>query len=225
MAISAEQPLSHFPVLHTSSLDEACDVVTRFYLPHALTPVGSTQLDASLNAYEGRSLTVGYLTYHADTKLTMPPAENTYHINLTTVGTTYASRQDGARAITEAEVSGLVLLPNQRTTVTWAPDAEQFILKVPRARLESHLADLIGRPVKDVINFDFSIDFTTPQGRSLLASVQFLARELDRPGGIAEMPLAREELETFTLSQLLIAARNPYVDELTRPAEACASAD
>ena len=45
--------------------------------------------------------------------------------------------------------------------------------------------------------------------------MEFLARELDRDGGIAETPLAREQLEAFVMTQVLLAVRNSYTDLLT----------
>jgi transcriptional regulator GlxA family with amidase domain len=81
--------------------------------------------------------------------------------------------------------------------------------------LESHLADLVGRPVSAPIDFDFGFSTESPRGRSLLAAVEFLARELDRPGGITETPLAREQLEAFVMTQVLLAVRNSYTDLLT----------
>ena len=214
------QPLSRFPVAHTSKLDEAREAVTKVYLPHRLDSADGDRLRMTLNAAEAARFTVGFLVYGATTRLDMPPTENSYHINLTTRGRTFASRTDGSRAVTAAHSSGLVLLPDQLNTVRWTADAEQLILKVPRWRLESHLADLIGHRVDSVIDFDFSFDLTTACGSSLLSAVEFLARELDRPGGVAEMPIAREQLETFVLTELLSAVPNPYTGELVRPAEA-----
>jgi AraC-like DNA-binding protein len=212
-------PLSQFPIVNTSKLDEARDAVTRVYLPHRLDSADGDQLRMTLNAAEAARFTVGFLAYGAKTRLDMPPTENSYHINLTTKGKTFASRTDGSRAVTAAHSSGLVLLPDQLNTVRWTADAEQLILKVPRWRLESHLADLIGHRVEEVIDFDFQLDMTTSCGRSLLSAVEFMARELDRPGGIAEMPIAREQLETFVLTELLSAAPHPYTSELARPAD------
>ena len=107
-----------------------------------------------------------------------------------------------------------MLLPDQLNTVRWTPDAEQLILKIPRTRLESHLADLVGHPVAGPIDFDFGFSTQSPRGRSLLASVEFLARELDRDGGITETPLAQEQLEAFVMTQVLLAVRNSYSDLL-----------
>lgn len=212
-------PLRNFRILRTGDLDEARNAVADIYLQHRLDSTQSDRLDMTLNAIEERLFTAGYLAYGAEATLEMPPTEVNYHVNLTTAGSTNALRADGTRASTQARRSGLILHPQQTTTVDWASDAEQFILKVPRTSLESHLSDLLGRQVKSVIDFDFTLDLATPAGASLLASVEFFVRELDRPGGIADMPLARDQLESFIMSQLLAAADHPYRDELLAPSE------
>lgn len=212
----AVRPLSRFPVVGTNSLEEARDAVTRVYLPHDLT-AAHDRLDMTLNAVSDRHFTLGYLTYQAATELVMPATENCYHVNLTTAGQTYADRSDGGRERTAGQERGVVLSPVQRNTVRWRPDAEQLILKIPRASLEGHLGELLGQPVTDVLDFEFGLDLTTPAGRSLLSSVRFLADELNRPGGLAEMPLAREQLEAFVMTQLLHAGRHQYADDLLTP--------
>ena len=205
--------LRNFPVLATTAVDEARDAVTDVYLPHALQAENGV-LRMRLNAARQRRFTLGFLAYGAHAELGMPPTETTYHVNLTTRGKTFAERGDGARAVTAARTSGVVLLPEQFNTVRWTPDAEQLILKIPRTRLESHLADLVGRPVARPIDFTFGFTTATARGRSLLAAVEFLARELDRPGGIADTPLAREQLEAFVMTQVLLAVPNSYSDLL-----------
>ena len=214
-----ECPLESFPVMATRSLEEARDAVTRVYLPHELT-AKSDRLDMRLNALSDHHFTLGYLTYQAATELVMPPTETCYHVNLTTAGSTDADRTDGARERTLAEQRGLVLNPQQRNTVRWTPEAEQLILKIPRSSLETHLGDLLGRPVTEVVDFAFGLDLSAGAGRSLLRAVRFLAEELDRPDGLAQMPLAREQLEAFVMTQLLHAGTHQFTDALRAPAEA-----
>ena len=211
-------PLARFPIIGTDSLEEARDAVARVYLPHELT-AAHDHVDMHLNAVSDRYLTLGFLTYQAETTLTMPPTEDCYHVNLTTAGYTQADRSDGARVRTEARLSGAVLNPTQRNTVHWSADAEQLILKIPRSSLESHLGDLTGTSVAEVVDFDFGLDLTDAPGQSLLNAVEFLARELDRPGGLAEMPLARDQLEAFVMTQVLHAGRHQFTEALAAPAE------
>jgi AraC-like DNA-binding protein len=199
-------------IIGTHDLEEARDAVTRIYLRHDL--VGGDAMDMKLNAVTDRHMTLGYLTYQADTELVMPPTEDSYVVNLTVVGHTKAERSDGGREVTVANERGLVLSPQQRNRVHWSPDAEQLHLKIPRTSLESHLSDLIGEPVTGVIDFDYGLDLTTGPGRSLLRSVQFLASELDKPDGLGELPLAREQLEAYVLTSLLHAGRHQFSDAL-----------
>jgi AraC-like DNA-binding protein len=214
-----EKPrLTRFPVLRTKNLDEARDAVTRVYLDHELT-VPNNALNMTLNAVSLRLFTLGYLTYKSYAKTIVPPPGYCYHLNLTLAGRAYADRTDGDRATTRARSSGIVLSPNQQHTARCSPDAQQLILKIPRQSLENHLGDLLGRRVHEVIDFDFGIDLTTGRGSTLLASVEFLARELDRPGGLADMPAAREQLEAFVMTQLLHTGRHQFADELAAPAE------
>jgi AraC-like DNA-binding protein len=208
--------LTRYPVLGTRSLEEAREAVTRVYLDHELS-APDDRLEMTLNATADRLFTLGYLTYKSCAKLVMPPTEDCYHVNLTVAGRTDATRTDGERETTLARSSGLVLLPDQANTVRWSPDAEQLILKIPRSSLENHLAEHLNRPVHEVLDFDFGIDLSTAAGSTLLASVEFFARELDRPGGLADMPIAREQLEAFVMTQLLHSGRHQFTDLLAAP--------
>ncbi len=214
----AGRPLARFPVIATRSLEEARDAVTRVYLPHDLT-AADDRVDMTLNAVSNHHFTLGFLTYHASTELVMPPTEHCYHVNLTTAGQTDADRTDGARERTVAGERGLVLSPVQRNTGGGTPEAEQLILKIPRSSLETHLGDLLGEPVTKVVDFAYGLDLSTGAGRSLLKAVRFLADELDRPDGLAEMPLACEQLEAFVMTQLLHVGQHQYTDALRAPAE------
>jgi AraC-like DNA-binding protein len=169
------------------------------------------------NATASGHMTLGYLTYQAEAELTMPPTEDCYIVNLTIAGATRGSRGDGVRERTAGNERGLVLSPVQNHRVQWTADAEQLHLKISRARLESHLADLVGKPVTKVIDFGFGVDLTSGPGRGLLRSVCFLAAELDRPAGLAEMPFARAQLEAYVLSSLLYAGRHQFSAVLADP--------
>jgi len=208
-----EEYLASAPVIDTQNLEQAREAVTRIYLRHDL--IGRDDaMHMRFNAVSDRHMTLGYLTYQAETELIMPATEDFYIINLTVVGDTKAARSDGGREVTVANERGLVLSPVQTNRVIWSPDAEQLHLKIPRASLESHLSDVLGKPVTEVVNFDFGLNLTTGPGRALLRSVQFLATELDKPDGLGEMPLAREQLEAYVLTSLLHAGRHQFSDAL-----------
>ena len=208
--------LASAPVVATHSVEEAREAVSRIYLRHNLSSRDGA-LNMRFNATAGGHMTLGYLTYQAEAELTMPPTEDCYIVNLTIAGATRGSRGDGVRERTAGNERGLVLSPVQNHRVQWTADAEQLHLKITRARLESHLADLVGKPVTKVIDFGFGVDLTSGPGRGLLRSVCFLAAELDRPAGLAEMPFARAQLEAYVLSSLLYAGRHQFSAVLADP--------
>lgn len=208
--------LASAPIVATHSVEEAREAVSRIYLRHTLISRDGV-MSMRFNASAGDHLTLGYLTYQADAELTMPPTEDCYIVNLTVAGVTRGSRSDGVRDRTVGEERALVLSPVRSHRVQWNAEAEQLHLKISRARLESHLADLLGAPVTKVVDFDFGIDLTSGPGRGLLRSVCFLAAELDRPAGVAGMPLARGQLEAYVLSSLLYAGHHQFSAALADP--------
>lgn len=213
-----ERPLNNFPVVHTTNADEAQEAVTQIYLPHRVTPKANGSIDMVLNAHGDRDVTVGYLTYQAEITLEMPAAEDFYHLNLTTQGKTSGFREDNHSAETKAGQSGLLLMPDRANTVRWSADAEQIILRFSRNRLENYALDLLGSRIGRPIEFDFGVDLTTARGKSLLASAEFMAGELNRVGGIAENPLVVDQLESFIMSNLLLAVPNSHSAALLTPA-------
>jgi AraC-like DNA-binding protein len=213
------KPLNRFPVIHTTDLDEARNAVSDVYLPHHLVRAAAGPMAMTLNACGTRDLTIGYLTYQAETTLHMPAPGDFYHLNLTTTGETVGSRKDHKTAGTTAGRSGLLLMPDRDCSVKWSSDAEQLILRFSRSKLENHASDLLGQSTGEKpVEFDFGVDLTTARGRSLLASAEFMAAEMNRVDGIAEHPLIVDQLESFIMSNLLLAVPNTYTATLASPA-------
>lgn len=216
----ASKPLSRFPVVHTTNADEARDAVSHVYLPHYIVGGSAQPMDMTLNAFGNEGVTMGYLTYGAETTVQMPAPQDYYHLNLTTAGHTAGSRADGRRAETVGGQSGLLLMPNRDCKVRWSADAEQIILRFSRSRLENHLSDLLGQRIDDPVELDFGVDLSTARGRSLLASAEFMVAEMNRAGGIADIPLVVDQLESFVMSNLLLAVPNRHSETLATPAPA-----
>jgi AraC-like DNA-binding protein len=203
------------PLLVTRDLDEAREIITDVYIPHDLE-TRDGPLDFKLRYLASERLTVGHLIYGADSELLVPPMIDCYHMNLTLSGRTMVS-QRGRRADTQALCGGVLFSPTDPFTVRWSPEATQFAVKLPRRSLEAHLGKLVNRPIEQPIHFDLGFDLATPVGQSLLSAVKFLRDELARPGGIATMPMARDQLESLVLTQLLLTIPNSYTDQLRTP--------
>ena len=213
------EPLARHSIMQTGDVEEARHVVTEVYVPHELDSLGGRPLDARLNVVASPTLTLGYLVYGADAALTLPPLRHCYHVNLTLTGTTTATRRGGRdRVVTSGLRNGVVLLPSEDSTVSWTPEATQYVMKFPRGSLEEHLGGLLGHPVTETIDFDVTMDLTRGPGARLLSAVRFLQTEIDRPGGLLDAPLAREQVESYVQTALLLGVSNSYSDELSRPA-------
>lgn len=204
------------PLLVTRDVEEARDYITDVYIPHDLETRDGKVLDFRLRYLASERLTVGHLVYGADAELLVPPMRDCYHMNLTLHGQTMVS-QGGRRACTRATSSGVLFNPTDPFTVRWSPDAVQYAVKLPRRSVEAHLSKLINQPVERPISFDLGVDLTSAAGQSLLSTVHFLRQELARPGGIATMPAARDQLESLVLTQLLLTIPNNYTDQLRAP--------
>lgn len=210
--------LERYSVTRTTSVDEAREAVAEVYLanqPH----VTGTKLDMRLNAWGDHDFTLGWLTYGAGTRLEMPEASSHYHFNLTTRGATSGRRSDGVEGETQAGRGGLALVPNRSTIVNWDSSAEQLIFRLSRSKLERFASDLTGTHVDAPIEFNFDFNTVGGQAESVFASAEFLARELDRDGGIAENLILVEQLEAFVMSNVLFAIPNTLSELLHEPAK------
>jgi len=200
-------------VFATRDPEEASQLITSVYVPHELRSRDGQPLNFKLRYLTSPRLTLGHLRFGADSEVLVPPMESCYHLNLTLSGATQAI-QAGRGVATEPGKIGVMFSPRERRAVRWSPDAVQYAIKIPRASMESQLAALIGRPVDRPIEFALGFSLTTPQGQSLLAAVAHLRTEISRAGGISESPLVRAQLESYVLSQLLMAIPNDHRDLL-----------
>lgn len=192
------------PVLavETQDLDEARRCIRDVFTPHELVFRGRAAVDLHLRYAESPRLTVGHLQYGADVKVDVPPPESCYHLALPVRGAANIGQGDELVGI-EAGCHAAMLSADRPLSVHWSPDAVQYIVKVSRESLECQLARLTGRPITRPIRFGLRFALDTPGAQALLSSVDFLWRELDRPGGIGAVPMAREHLERAVLTQLL----------------------
>lgn len=193
--------------------DDAGSTSQPLLTTHDLATRDGRTLDFRLRYLDSERLTVGHLVYRADAELLVPPMRECYHLNLTLQGRTMNS-QRGRWAATSAGNSGVLFSPTDSFTVRWSPEAMQYAVKLPRRSVEAHLGKLVHQPVERPISFALGFDLTSPAGQSLLSTVHFLRRELARPGGIATMPTARDQLESLVLTQLLLTVPHDHAELL-----------
>lgn len=214
---TSTDPLRQHGRLRTADAGLAQQVVADVYEPHVLEPIGSDRLDARLNAVQLGGLTLGYLTYGTEARITLPPSERWYHINITLSGSSRIARENGQQGTTTGLAGAAILLPHHAQTIDWAADAAQFALKIPRADLEGHLAGLARKKILDPIDFDLVVNLESPAGKGLLRCIEFVRAEWDEGGILARNGDSRRQLESMILTNLLVAATGPHQRLLEQP--------
>lgn len=214
---AGDEPLRRHGRLRTRDVALAEQIVAEVYEPHTLTPLNGAPMDARLNAVQNGGLTLGYLTYGTDVRITLPPSEHWYHVNITLAGSSRVRREGGCHGTTSGLRGAAILLPHRAQTIDWAADTAQFALKIPRPDLEGHLAGLIRRRVTGPIEFDLVASLESPAGQGLLRCVDFVRAEWDEDGILARHPQSRRHLESMLLTSLLIAAPGPHQRLLREP--------
>ncbi|WP_327049463.1 AraC family transcriptional regulator [Microbispora sp. NBC_01189] len=207
---ASEEPLRQHGRLRTGDAALAEQVVAEVYEPHTLRPLDGTSLDARLNAVQNGGLTLGYLTYGTEARITLPPSDHWYHVNITLAGSSRVAREGGERGTTSGMGSAAILLPHRAQTIDWAADAAQFALKIPRADIEGHLAGLVRKTIDKPIDFDLVMNLESPAGRGLLRCIEFVRAEWDEGGILARDAGSRRQLESMILTNLLVAASGPH---------------
>ncbi len=199
-------------VVSTRDVDEANQLLTDVYVPHRLRS-RETALNFKMRYVQSSRLTLGHLRMGADAEVLVPPMQSCYHVNLTLSGGTDAA-QGSLRTETTRGGNGAMFVPREPRSVRWSPDAVQYAIKIPRGSLEGQLSALLGHPIERPIDFDLGFDTGSPRGQSLLAAIAHLRSEVSRAGGLADSPLVRAQLESYVLSQLLLAVPHEHLDSL-----------
>lgn len=220
---TSEEPLRQHGRLRTGDVDLAQAVVAEVYEPHTLIPVDRNGLDARLNAVQLGGVTLGYLTYGTEARITLPPSEHWYHINITLSGSSRVARDNGDRGTTQGMAGAAILLPHCGQTIDWAADAAQFALKIPRADLEGHLAGLARTQVAGPVDFDLVVNLDSPAGKGLLRCIEFVRTEWEEGGILAQNGECRRQLESMILTNLLVAATGPHQELIQQSAGAAKS--
>jgi AraC-like DNA-binding protein len=192
---------------HTGDVDAAIEQVTKTFARHEVQLANVRDLDFQLDLAPASRLTVARMSYGTEAVIHGPPMQLCYHVNLPVTGESVVA-QNGVRSTIAGGQAGSVFGPRYPVMVAWSAGSWQYHIKIPTELLEAHAAKLTGVPVQDGIRFDVDFDLRGGLGSALLATTAFLYSELNRPGGLATVPSACQELESALMTQLLMAVPN-----------------
>ena len=206
---------AHYTWRTTDDRDEAEKVVSELYLPNRLDlSKGSAPLVMEVAGLRLGALTAGRLSYGRRVRLRTADAEN-FHVNIPLRGRA-ASRSGTGGAAATGPGEGLVFSPGEPAEMSWSANCEQLCLMVPRACLEAELEQLLGRPLRGRLSFDFAADLRGPLGMRWRTVLNLLVDELDHPTAVAQHPLVGRHMEGLVLDGLLLGQRHSHSDAATR---------
>jgi AraC-like DNA-binding protein len=189
--------------LQTADPDRARDLISQEFAEHEMLLPEGHGVKFEIDLAHSQQMTLGRLTYGANTVLEAAPLSDYYNMNLPTTGRS-AAVQNGVKRDTVAKEAGVMLVPSSPLTVEWSRDAVQYLVKLHRGRLEAHAAKLSGTRIHEELRFDLSFSMQSPSGQALLATTEFFFSELKRDGGIETMAPARYAIESSLMTQILM---------------------
>jgi AraC-like DNA-binding protein len=217
--MAATAPLARYRVLATSRLDEARDKVARYFWPHRIEFEGGRRsLSASFHHAPVAGSSLNFIRYGADTYIDAGEQPDCYMFKYAAFGPLEAIRERERHDVKPGQL--IVSGPRSGLKVRFARATGLLIFKVPRPRLEQHLAAMLGdRPVGRVTFRDGAVEQNGAMA-SYVRALHFLRAELDTADSLARSPLAAIEYEEFLLSALLRAWPHDASEKLESPDEA-----
>jgi AraC-like DNA-binding protein len=195
----------------TDDRDEAERLVTELYLPNRLDlPPGSARLGMEVAGLRLGALTAGRLTYGRAVRLRTADAQN-FHMNIPLRGGAI-SRTGSGEPVRTGPGEGLVFSPGAPADISWSADCEQLCLMIPRACLEAELEQLIGRPIRGRLTFDFAADVCSPVAQRWQTVLSLLVDELKHPTNVGWNAHVGRHIEGLVLDGLLLSQPHSHSD-------------
>jgi AraC-like DNA-binding protein len=205
-------PLETHEAFHTSDVDQARDFVARAFCAHKLELLDGSRIDARQNSAGLGNVSLHYLDYGADVRISPQPLESFFLVQIPLAGV--AEAKCGDAQVVSTPLLATVLGPHEPVTMRWTPGTPHLIVRVDRTALENKAARMIGRSLKAALAFELGMRLDTPTAISMRHFVDMLRVELETDHGLAQQPLIATQLEDLVMTSLLMSAPNNYADRL-----------
>jgi AraC-like DNA-binding protein len=203
------------PDVHTTSVAEASEILSRVYVPTSVTPTGYGHVNLRLNAIQLPGLTAGIVHLGADAVVAAADVGD-YFVNVTLSGWAVNRWVDGGCETTTVG-SAAVFSPGTPAGVTWSGDCGQLCMKVGRVEMQRQLEALLNRPLRTPLRFARRFDLATPKAGNWFGLVRILAGEAGKGDGILGHRLAVANLQQLLVQGLLLIQPHNYTEVLLSP--------
>jgi len=202
--VSAQARLVEFARVATASVDDAAEAIGRIFCPHDLKPVNHSAPDfcALHNCAGFDGFSVNYVAYGGCVTIDPGCLDRFFLLQIPLRGSVRVCT--AAREVTASPGRTASLLsPTTPTKMTWYQDCAQLILLIERRTIEQRAAALAGTALRPV-EFNPSVDLTTPIGSALCGQIEHLVATAERLGpGKSLSPVATANWRETMLGALL----------------------
>jgi AraC-like DNA-binding protein len=197
---------------------EASAAAARFHHEHRLAILGDPHaLAMSVDAASLGPITLGWLSFDADTRVDAEPPADAYHVNLVSAGQTRA--YCGSDQMVATSTRGMIFRPDRPTGFAgWRSPGHMLAIKIERHALEDELQQLLHRPVTGPIPFELALDLSHRAAADWNRLVCTLATGLFDPSSLFRQPIMAVPLVHAILSGLLLSADHDLRAQLDAPA-------
>jgi len=210
------EPLAGHRLFRTNDLDEAREQVARLFCPHRLELCGrDAQLDTVQNAARLRHVSLHYLDYGADVRITPGQLETFFLIQMPLWGS--AEIACGNECIVSTPVRPSVPSPTEHLDMRWKAGTPQLIVRIDRSALERALWKMLGYLGSAPLRFELGLDLDPKGSTTWRRAVRLLREEVEGDGALFVRESAARELENLVMTAILVGHRSNYSDLLGAP--------
>ena len=200
----------------TSDLDEARQALGSTYADHEIHPRHSGPIRFQHWFSRVERLNLGSTNVQGDVRITAPPPQAFYILNLVTCGHVAVTYGRTSTVLTPGR--GVAMGPTESFEYEdWSEDCMVFGVRINRDDLENDLEGMLGHPITRPVMFKFSMDLDQGEAAAFMRALELLQSELRRPDGMAQSEALAARMAQLARTALLVSQPHNYTDELTTP--------
>ncbi len=208
-----QAPVNQAAEVRTTDVDEATDVVGRFYVAAELAPTGTTAVKMQMKALQLPMVTVGQVGFGVDIEIRADEV-TAYYIDVPLSGSAVNRWRDGESVHTTTGAAAL-FSPGAPCLLDWSADCHQICVKISESQMRWQLEAMLNKPVRKRITFDRRLNLNTAAECDWYYLLRLLARQAWQPGGLLNHQLAVGNLQLLLIQGLLQIQPHNYTEALS----------
>ncbi|WP_168190211.1 AraC family transcriptional regulator [Luteithermobacter gelatinilyticus] len=207
-ASKTASPLSGYPVLHTTDLEEAQTRVSEIFCAHRLAPLDpGGKVQTLMNHAPAGEVSLNYLHYGPAVEIDPGKLQNFYLVPVPLQGR--IEMRAGRQTCLVEPQNALVISPDQHARMKWSENTRNLIVKIDREALERCLAHILGAHLPRPLVFEPLLDQRRMYQGRWLRSVMHLQAELEAgPDRKIPVPLLNQLAELCKLALIYTQPHN-----------------